>query len=71
MTSPILAEPNEALDDVLSLCAKVCVIHESTGRVHVNDLVSLRNTITAIRTHVANGGGYASIPRLVSPKEER
>lgn len=60
-----LADPNERLSDVLSLCAKVLHVHDTTGKVHVRDLIELRDAINEIRSHVAGGGGYASIPRLV------
>jgi|HubBroStandDraft_1064217.scaffolds.fasta_scaffold125446_2 hypothetical protein len=65
-----LEDPNETLDDVLSLCAKVLHDHEQTGRVSVLALLELRDNINEIRRHVANGGGYASIPRLIRPKDE-
>jgi hypothetical protein len=60
-----LENPNETLDDVLSLCAKVWHDHEVTGRVHMAVLVELRDRITDIRRHVAEGGGYKSVPRLI------
>lgn len=66
----VLSDPNEVLDDLLSLCAKICHVHDTTGRVHVNDLLELRESINAIRTHVAGGGGYKSLPRLVRPGDE-
>jgi hypothetical protein len=66
----LLADPDETLDDVISLCAKVAHVHDTTGRVHMNDLVELRDTINDIRSHVAGGGGYKSLPRLVKPADE-
>jgi hypothetical protein len=65
VSKAVLEEPNEKLDDVLSLCAKVWHDNETTGRVAMADLVHLRDAINEIRGHVAGGGGYKSIPRLV------
>jgi len=59
----MLPDPNEALDDVLSLCAKV--LHDAdVGPVFMNDLIQLRDSINDIRKAVCNGAGYKAVPRL-------
>jgi len=65
----ILQNPEEHLDDIGSMCSKVA--HDiDQGRVAMTDLVSLRDMINAMRGHVANGGGYKTVPRIVKPSEE-
>jgi hypothetical protein len=65
-----LENPDEVLSDVVSLCAKVWNDNEKLGRVHTDDLVELRDRINDIRGHVAGGGGYASLPRLIKPGKD-
>lgn len=66
----VLEDPEEVLGDVLSLCAKVCHESETSGRVRMDDLCALRDAINDIRSHVAGGGGYKSLPRIVRLGEE-
>jgi len=66
----ILPNPNEVLDDVLSLCAKACVDHDGSGRISMYTLLEIRDGINALRTHIAGGGGYKSLPRIIPPSSE-
>jgi hypothetical protein len=66
----ILPNPDEVLDDVLSLCAKACVDHDGTGRVSMVTLLAIRDNVNALRTHIAGGGGYKSLPRIIPPSSE-
>ncbi len=65
-----LPDPNEALDDVLSLCAKVLHDIEQTGRVRIDDLCQLRDSINDVRKAVANGAGYKAVPRVARSEED-
>jgi hypothetical protein len=65
-----LDNPDEVLLDVVSLCAKIWNDNEAKARVHVDDLVELRDRINDIRGHVSSGGGYASLPRLIKPGKD-
>jgi hypothetical protein len=69
--SRILDDPDEVLSDVVSLCAKVWNDNESLGKIHVTDLIELRDRINDIRGHIAQGGGYKTLPRLIKPKDSQ
>jgi|HubBroStandDraft_5_1064220.scaffolds.fasta_scaffold70304_4 hypothetical protein len=58
----ILVEPEEAINDILSLCAKV--LHDADiGPIAVIDLIDLRDRINYVRRAVSVQG-YKAFPRL-------
>lgn len=63
-------DPEETLDDVLSLCAKVWHDHEQTKHVQATDLMQLRDRINELRSHIAQRG-YKTIPRVLKDDGSR
>jgi len=66
------ADAREALEDVILLCGKVYADREEFGRVQMDDLLALRERIQDVRLFMRSGGmGYAAMPELVRPGDER
>jgi hypothetical protein len=61
--------PAEKLEEIVILCAKVFADHEEHERVHVTDLVQLRDGINELRNAITGRNGYESVPKLVRPEK--
>lgn len=63
--------PDVMLEDIVTLCAKVFADHEEHERVHVDDLVRLRDGINELRQTIGSGSGpgYKAVPKLVRPEK--